>query len=141
MFEFKNANIIHDTPAGLTEYNFQTMDIDDFIRWALTLYRFAQSKDIDRRSHGYQVWRDVLAPVYFIGRTSRGEKSGVTKFQLSLRAQCELQTRFVGSLINASTEAFCFLVLKGKFRLQQKYLGFNPDSQEVSEKQRYSSFY
>jgi hypothetical protein len=39
-----------------------------------------------------------------------------------------LQTRFVGSLINASTEAFCFLVLKGKFRLQQKYLGFNPDT-------------
>ena len=85
MFQFKNANIIHDTPAGLTEYNFQTMDIDDFIRWAFTLYRFAQSKDIDRGSHGYQVWRDVLAPVYFIGRTSRGEpfltgdKSGVTK--------------------------------------------------------------
>ena len=44
------ANIIHDTPAGLTEYNFQTMDIDDFIRWALTLYRFAQSKDIDREA-------------------------------------------------------------------------------------------
>ena len=115
------------------------MDIDDFIRWALTLYRFAQSKDIDRGSHGYQVWRDVLAPVYFIGRTSRGEpfltgdKSGVTKFQLSLRAQCELQSRFVGSLINASTEAFCFLVLKGKFRLQQKYLGFNPDTHEISE--------
>ena len=37
------------------------------------LYRFAQSKDIDRGSQGYQVWRDVLAPVYFIGRTSRGE--------------------------------------------------------------------
>jgi hypothetical protein len=77
-----------------------------------------------------QVWRDVLAPVYFIGRTSRGEpfltgdKSGVSKFQLSLRAQCELQTRFVGSLINASTEAFCFLVLKGKFRLQPKIFGF-----------------
>ena len=50
MFQFKNANIIHDTPAGLTEYNFQTMDIDDFIRWALTLYRFAQSKDIDREA-------------------------------------------------------------------------------------------
>ena len=115
------------------------MDIDDFIRWALTLYRFAQSKDIDRGSHGYQVWRDVLAPVYFIGRTSRGEpfltgdKSGVTKFQLSLWAQCESQSRFVGSLINASTEAFCFLVLKGKFRLQQKYLGFNPDTHEISE--------
>jgi hypothetical protein len=44
-----------------------------------------------------------------------------------------LQTRFVGSLINASTEAFCFLVLKGKFRLQQKYLGFNPDTHEISE--------
>ena len=101
------ANIIHDTPAVLIEYNFQTMDIDDFIRWALTLYRFAQSKYIDRRgSHGYQVWRDVLAPVYFIGRTSHGEpfltgdKSGVTKFQLSLRAQCELQSCFVGSLIS-----------------------------------------
>ena len=112
-------------PAGLTEYNFQTMDIDDFIRKALTLYCFAQSKDIDRGSHGYQVWRDVLAPVYFIGRTSRGEpfltgdKSGVTKFQLSLQTQCELQTRFVGLLINANTEAFCFLVLEGKFRLQQ----------------------
>jgi hypothetical protein len=24
-------------------------------------------------------------------------------------------------------------VLKGKFRLQQKYLGFNPDKQEISE--------
>ena len=61
------------------------MEIDYFIRWALTLYRFAQSKDIDRRgSQGYQVWRDVLAPVYFIGRTSCGEpfltedKSGVS---------------------------------------------------------------
>ena len=92
---------------------------------------------------------DVLAPVYFIGRTSRGEpfltgdKSGVTKFQLSLWAQCEceLQTRFVGSLINASTEAFCFLVLKGKFRLQQKYLGFNLDTHEISENDSYSSFY
>ena len=56
--------------------------------------------------------------MYFIGRTSRGEpfltgdKSGVTKFQLNLWAQCELQSRFVGSLINASTEAFCFLVAK-----------------------------
>ena len=123
------------------------MDIDDFIRWSLTLYRFAQSKDIDRGSQGYQVWRDVLAPVYFTGRTCRGEpfltgdKSGVTKFQLSLRAQCELQSRFIGSLINASTEAFCFLVLKEKFRLQQKYLCINPDMQEISEKQRYSSFY
>ena len=135
MFQFKNANIIHDTPAGLTEYNFQTMDIDDFIRWALTLYRFAQSKDIDRGSHGYQVWRDVLAPVYFKGRTTRGEpfltgdKSGIIQFQISLRAQCELQSRFVGSLINAITGAFCLLVLKGKFRLQQKYLGFNPNTQ------------
>ena len=62
------------------------MDIDDFIRWEFTLYRFAQSKDIDRGSQGYQGWRaNVLAPVYFIGRTSRGEpfltggKSGVTK--------------------------------------------------------------
>ena len=54
-------------------------------------------------------------------------------FLLSLRSQCELQTRFVGSLINASTEAFCFLVLKGNFRLQQKYLGFNPDTHEISE--------
>ena len=67
MFQFKNANIIHDTPAGgLTEFNFQTMDIDDFIRWAFTLYRFAQSKEIDRGSLGYQVWRDVLAPVCFL---------------------------------------------------------------------------
>ena len=49
--------------VALTEYNFQTMDIDDFIRWVLTLYRFAQSKDIHRGSQGYQVWRDVLAPV------------------------------------------------------------------------------
>ena len=93
MFEFKNANIIHERPAGLTEYKFQTMDIDDFIRWAFTIYRFAQSKKIDRGSQeGYQVWRDVLAPVYFIDRTSCGEpfltgdKSGVTKFQLILRA-------------------------------------------------------
>ena len=112
MIQFKNANIIHDTPAGLTAYNFLTMDIDDFIRWAFTLYRFAQSKDIDRGSQGYQVWRDVLAPVYFIGRTSHGEpfltgdKSGVTKFHFSLRAPCELQSRFVGSLINTSTEPF-----------------------------------
>ena len=85
MFQFKNANIIRDTPAGLREYNFQIMDIDDFIRWSLMLYRFAQSKDIDRGSHGYQVRRDVLAPVYSIGRTSCGEpfltgdKSGVTR--------------------------------------------------------------
>ena len=62
------------------------MDIDDFIRWALTLYRFAQSKEMDRGSQGYQVWRDFLAPVYIIGKTSCGEpfltgyKSGVTKF-------------------------------------------------------------
>ena len=48
------------------------------------------------------------------------------KFQLCLREQCELQSRFVGSLINASTEAFCFLVLKVELRLKQKYLGFNP---------------
>ncbi len=86
-----------------------------------------------------QVWRDFLAPVYFIGRTSRGEpfltgdKSGVTKFQLSLRAQCELQSRFVGLPINSGTEAFCFLVLKGKFRLQQKYLCFNSGTQDISE--------
>ena len=54
MFQFKNANIINETPAGLTEYNFQIMDVDDFIiRWAFTLYRFAQSKDIDRGSQGY----------------------------------------------------------------------------------------
>ena len=83
------------------------------------LSRFAQSKDIDRGSQGYQVWRDALAPLYFIGNTSHGEpfltgdKSGVTDFQLSLRAQCELQSRFNGSLINASTEAFCFLILQG----------------------------
>jgi hypothetical protein len=74
MFQFKNANIIHDRPAGLTEYNFQIMDVDDFIiRWAFTLYRFAQSKDIDRGSQGYKVWRDVLALLFFIGRTSQGE--------------------------------------------------------------------
>jgi len=86
MFQFKNANIIRDTPAGLREYNFQTMDIVDFIRWAFTLYHFAQSKDIDRGSQGYQVWRYVLAPVYSIGRTScrgepflTGDKSGVTR--------------------------------------------------------------
>ena len=119
--------------------NFQTMDIDDFIWWDFMLYRFAQSKEIDRGSQGYQVWRDVLNPVYFMGRTSRGEpfltgdKSGVTKFQLSLWAQCELQSRFVGS-------AFCFLVLEGNSDYK-KYLGFNPDVQEISEKQRYSSFY
>ena len=71
---------------AFTFYRFaQSKDIDDFIRWAFTFYRFAQSKDIDRGSQGYQVWRDVLAPVYFIGRTSRGEpfltgdKSGETK--------------------------------------------------------------
>jgi len=52
MFQFKNARMILDTPAVLTEYNFQTMDIDDFIRWAFTLYRFEQSKDIDRGSQG-----------------------------------------------------------------------------------------
>ena len=150
MFQFKNANIIHDTPAGLTEYNFQTMDIDDFIGLALTLYRFAQSKDIDRGSHGYQVWRDVLARSGVFYRQDKPWRTifnrrqiwcDQAKFQLSLRAQCELQTRFVGSLINASTEAFRFLVLKGKFRLQRKYLGFNPNMQEISEKQRYSSFY
>ena len=28
---------------------------------------------------------------------------------------------------------FAFLVLKGKFRLQQKYFGFNPDTYEISE--------
>ena len=27
MLQFKNANIVNDTPAGLTEYNFQTMDM------------------------------------------------------------------------------------------------------------------
>ena len=86
--------------------------------------------------------------MFFIGRTSRGEpfltgdKSGVTKFQLSLRAQCELQTRFVGSLINASTEAFCFLVLKGKFRLQQRQFAlarkivFVSDSLHTENKQK-----
>ena len=82
MFQFKNANIIHDTPAGLTEYNFQAMDIDDFIRWAFTLYRFAQSKDIDRGSQGYQVWRDVLALVYFIGRTSRAWRTIFNRKQI-----------------------------------------------------------
>jgi hypothetical protein len=45
-----------------------------------------------------------------------------------------LQSRFVGLLINAaSTEAFCLLVLKVKSRLQPKYLGFNPDTHEMSE--------
>jgi hypothetical protein len=44
-----------------------------------------------------------------------------------------LQSRFVGSPINASTEAFCYLVVKGKSRLRQKYLCFNPDTQEISE--------
>jgi hypothetical protein len=39
----------------------------------------------------------------------------------------------VWTLINASTEAFCFLVVKGKFQLQPKYLGFNPDTHEISE--------
>ena len=107
------------------------MDIDDFIRWALTLYRFAQSKDIDRGSHGYQVWRDVLAPVYFIGRTSRGEpfltgdKSGVTKFQLSLRAQCELQTRFVGSLADqCQFRSILLLGAERKIPIATKIFGF-----------------
>ena len=45
----------------------------------------------------------------------------------------ELQSRFVGLLINASTETFCVLALKGKFRFQQKYLGFNPENQDISE--------
>jgi hypothetical protein len=44
-----------------------------------------------------------------------------------------LQSCFIGSLINASTEVFCFLVLKGKFQLKPKYLGFNPDTHEISE--------
>ena len=133
MFQFKNANIIHDTPAGLTEYNFQTMDTDDYItRWAFTLYRFAQSKDIDRGSHhGYQVWRDVLAPVYFIGRTSCGEpfliedKSGVTNFQLSLRAQCELQSRFVGSLADqCQYRSILLLGAERKISIATKIFGF-----------------
>ena len=62
MFQFKNANIIHDTPAGLTEYNFQTMDIDDLIRWAFTIYCFAQSKDIDRGSQA----KDTKSGVMFL---------------------------------------------------------------------------
>ena len=72
----------------------------------------------------------VLASVYFIGRTScgepflTGEKSGVTKFQLSLRAQCELQSRFVGSLINASTEAFLLLGAERKIPIATKIFGF-----------------
>ena len=82
MFEFKNADIIHETPSGLTEYNFQTMDIDDFFRWAFTIYCFAQSKDIDRGSQGYQVWRDVLAPVYFIGRTSKPWRTIFNRIQI-----------------------------------------------------------
>ena len=137
MFQFKNANIIHDTPAGQTEYNsFKTIDIDDFIRWAFTLYLFAQSKDIDRGSQGYQVCRDVLAPVYFIGRTSRGEpfligdKSGVTKFQLSLRAQyAELQSCFVGSLPDqCQYRSLLLLGAERKITIATKNLGFNPDT-------------
>ena len=48
-------------------------------------------------------------------------------------AQCELLSRFVCSLITTSTVAFCFLVMKGKLRLQPKYLGFKQDTHEISE--------
>ena len=90
-------------------------------------------------------------------RTLTGEAK-YTKFGVMILLQCILsfavfaparlaailpsQSRFVGSLINASTKAFCFLVvLKGKFRLQQKYLGFNPDTQEISENDIRRPFY
>ena len=71
---------------------------------------FAQASFIDRASNSYHLWIDVLARVHFIGRVSRGdpyligEKIGKIKFLLSDRAKCELQSRFVGSVINASTE-------------------------------------
>ena len=87
--------------------------------WAFTLYRFAQSKDIDRESQGYQVWRDGLVPVYFIGRTSRGEplltgdKSGATKFN------------FGGSLINACQyRSILLLGTERKIPLATKIFGF-----------------
>ena len=95
------------------------------------MYAFAQASFIDRASNSYHLWIDVLARVYFIGRVSRGdpyligEKVWEIKFLLSDQAKCELQSRFVGSVINASTEAFCFLVLKGKFRLQPGWINYN----------------
>jgi hypothetical protein len=98
------------------------------------LYAFAQASFIDRASNSYHPWIDVLARVHFIGRVSRGdpyligEKIGEIKFLLSDRAKCELQSRFVGSVINALTEAFCSLVLKGKFRIQPGWINFNPSS-------------
>ena len=95
------------------------------------MYAFAQASFIDRASNSYHLWIDVLARVHFIGRVSRGdpyligEKVGEIKFLVSDRAKCELQSRFVGLVINASTEAFCFLVLKGKFRLQPGWINYN----------------
>ena len=95
------------------------------------MYAFAQASFIDRASNSYHLWNDVLARVHFIGRVSCGdpyligEKIGEIKFLLSDRAKCELQSRFVGPVINASTEAFCFLVLKGKFRLQPGWINYN----------------
>jgi len=86
MFQFQNANIIHDTPAGLTKYNFQTMDIDDFIRWCSRFIVLrSQRKLTGEAKDAKSGVMCVLAPVYFIGRTSRGkpfltvDKSGVTK--------------------------------------------------------------
>ena len=79
------------------------------------MYAFAQASFIDRASNSYHLWIDVLARAHFIGRVSRGdpyligEKIGEIKFLLTDRAKCELQSRFVGSVINKSTEAFCFL--------------------------------
>ena len=70
---------------------------------------------IDRASNSYHLWIDVLARVHFIGRVSHGdpyligEKVGEIKFLLSDRAKCELQSRFVSSVINASPEHFVSL--------------------------------
>ena len=122
--------------VGVTEDYFNNkLGPSEFIGWACKLYAFAQASFIDRASNSYHLWIDVLARAHFIGRVSRGdpyligEKIGEIKFLLSDRAKCELQsTRFVGLVINASTEAFCFLVLKGKFRLQPGWINFNPSS-------------
>ena len=48
-------------------------------------------------------------------------------------AACGMGTMRQQIHLDQHTEAFCFLVLKGNFRLQQKYLGFNSDTQEISE--------
>ena len=99
------------------------------------MYAFAQASFIDRASNSYHLLCiDVLARVHFLGKVSCGdpyligEKVEEIKFLLSDRAKCVLQSRFVGSVINASTEAFCFLVLKGKFRLQPGWINYNPSS-------------